>query len=110
LKDKLYGGNARSVESMLKVVRTVSIPRYLLEKIPAVDVVRVYALSRNTVGISFYPEEEWEEKAIWKGNAMIKVKFEDVVIEIPEPISRFYDLRNPKVSVIADELIHVYVE
>jgi hypothetical protein len=110
LKDKLYGGNAMSMESMLKVVRTVCIPRDLLEEIPAVDVVRVYALSKNTIGISFYPEEEWEERAIWKGNALVKVNSKDVEIEMPEPISRFYDLRNPKVSVIADELIHIYVE
>ena len=41
---------------------------------------------------------------------MVKVNSEDVEIEVPEPISRFYDLSNPKVSVIADELIHVYVE
>jgi hypothetical protein len=34
----------------------------------------------------------------------------DIEIDVPEPISRFYDLRNPKVSVMADELIHVYVD
>jgi hypothetical protein len=99
-----------SMESMLKVVRTVSIPVDLLEETPAVGVVRVYALSKNTIGISFYPEEEWEERAIWKGDAMVRVNSKDVEVEVPEPISRFYDLRNPKCSVIADKLIHVYVE
>ena len=75
------------MESMLRVVRTVSIPRYLLEEIPAVDVVRVYALSKNTIGISFYPEEEWEERAIWKGNAMVKMNTKDVEIEVPDYIA-----------------------
>jgi len=37
--------------------RTVCIPRDLLKEVPAVDVVRVYALSKNTIGISFYPEK-----------------------------------------------------
>ncbi len=44
-------------------------PRYLLEEKPSVDVVMVYALPKNTIGISFYHEEEWEVRAIWKGNA-----------------------------------------
>jgi len=94
--------------SMLKVVRSIIVPRDLLDEVPDVDVVRVYALSRNTIGISFYPEEEWEERALWRGNAIINTS-KDIEIEMPEPIARFYDLRNPKVSVIAGKLIHVYV-
>jgi len=108
-----YGALARSSASMSKAKQAfeVKIPKDLLEQSMKGKVL-VYALDSNTIGISRKKSDEWDEKALWKGETELQEQNNHFLLILPRQLVSFYKTFKPnyKVSVYKSGKVHVFFE
>jgi len=78
----------------------IEIPKEMLTRVSyRAKSIKVYALSRHTIGMSFLPVEEWSKEALWKGEAKIKETASSVLVLLPQTISSFYSITPDNVTI-----------
>jgi len=89
----------------------VAIPRNAIDERLWQKSVRVYALSRSTIGISPHEIEEWEKRALRKEKLTIEKNPKEFEVKLSDKLSEFYELGNSETSLsVADGLAMLTIE
>lgn len=65
--------------------------------------VYIYSLSRSSIAISATRFDEWENKAFWKGSAIVEDKRKKLLVRLPEELTSFYRLENSEISLSTND-------
>ena len=79
----------------------VEIPRNMIDEKLWNKTVKVYALSRSTIGISSLKRGDWEEKSLATEQIKIEEGLKKFRFKLPERLSEFYELENSETSLSA---------
>jgi len=80
-------------------ISEVEIPKDMLTQIPRTESIMVYALSRNTIAMSFQPIEEWEKRALWHGEAKLEETDSSIIVLLPQILSGFYQITQDNITI-----------
>jgi hypothetical protein len=80
-------------------ISEVEIPKDMLTQIPRTESIRVYALSRNTIAMSFQPIKEWEKRALWHGEARVEETDSSIIVLLPQILSGFYQITQDNITI-----------
>lgn len=81
--------------------KEVEIPKDMLLSVPKAKSMRVYALSRNTIGMSFHSIEEWAKWALWEGEAEVEETADSIIVSLPQILSSFYNITPDNITISA---------
>jgi len=79
----------------------IEIPKDMLLYPTKAKSIRVYALSRHTIAMSFHPVEEWAKRALWEGQAKVKETAHSVIVVLPQTLSSFYNITQDNITISA---------
>ena len=91
------------IEKKVRPSNVIEIPKEEIAANMWKDEVFLYSLSRSSVAISTTKFEEWEEKAFWKGTAVVEDENGKLLVKLPEKLSSFYRLENSEISLSTSE-------
>jgi len=77
----------------------IEIPKDMLPHPTKAKSIRVYALSRHTIAMSFHPIEEWAKRALWEGQAKIKETAHSLIVFLPQTLSSFYNITQDNITI-----------
>jgi len=81
----------------------IEIPKDMLPYTTKAKSIRVYALSRHTIAMSFHPIEEWEKRALWEGQAKVKETTHSIIVFLPQTLSSFYSITQDNITISASQ-------
>lgn len=79
----------------------VEIPMDIIDEELWEKTIKVYALSRSTIGISSLEREEWDKRSLAKEEIKIKKEHKKFKFRLPKKLSEFYELENSETSLSA---------
>jgi hypothetical protein len=79
----------------------IMILKDMLPNAPRRKSLRVCALSRYTIGVSFQPVEEWARRALWEGDVKVEETTDSIIILLPQVLSSFYSITQDNITVSA---------
>jgi len=77
----------------------IEIPKDMLSQVPRVKHLRVYALSKNTIALSFHPVDEWAKRALWQGEVKFEKTDNSIIVQLPPPLSSFYNITQDNITI-----------
>jgi len=77
----------------------IEIPKDMLSQVPRAKHLRVYALSKNTIALSFQPIDEWSKRALWQGEVRFRKTDGSIIIHLPPPLSSFYSITQDNITI-----------
>jgi len=80
-------------------ISEIEIPKDMLPHPPKSKSIRVYALSRHTIAMSFHPIEEWTKRALWEGQAKVKETAHSIIVLLPQTLSSFYNITQDNTTI-----------
>jgi hypothetical protein len=84
----------------------IEIPKDMLPNAPGKKSLRVYALSRHTIGVSFHPIAEWARRALWEGDVKVEETAYSIILLLPQVLSSFYSITQDNITVSASPKIN----
>lgn len=85
-------------EYSAKPPEVIEIPKEMVDYRVWQDSAIVYALSRSTIGISHKEIAKWDEEALFKEGVSIEASGENIVLQLPDKFTRFYQMENSEIS------------
>jgi hypothetical protein len=79
----------------------IEILKDMLPNAPKRKSLRVYALSRHTIGVSFRRVEEWARRALWEGEVKVEETTDSIILLLPKVLSSFYSITQDNITVSA---------
>jgi hypothetical protein len=79
----------------------IEILKEMLPNAPKRKSLRVYALSRHTIGVSFQPVEEWARRALWEGDVEVEETTDSIILLLPKVLSSFFSITQDNITVSA---------
>jgi len=80
-------------------INEIEIPKDMLPSPVKTKSVRVYALSRHTIAMSFHPIKEWAKRALWEGQAKVKETNNSIIVFLPQTLSSFYNITSDNITI-----------
>lgn len=77
----------------------IEIPKDMLTHVPKAKSMRVYALSRNTITMSFQPIDKWAKQALWQGEVKFEETDNSIIVLLPSILSSFYHITQGNITI-----------
>jgi len=80
-------------------ISEIEIPKDMLIQVPKAKSMRVYALSRNTIAMSFHPIDKWAKQALWQGEVKFEETDNSIIVLLPPILSSFYHITQDNITI-----------